>query len=229
MRVRWRTVAVGAAGAAGLLQMAVGDREALGFGVLLLLAAAALAWKGWLLARIAVAALSLNLLVWMVPAVASNLDHRDDLSAVLRPALLVALGVLAIVAVALDGRPASAAPALTALGALIAVPVVLVGANVLGVGEDVVVQPGDVEITMRNSEFDPADLTVDAGDLGVVVTNDDLFWHTWTIERLDVDLRVPTGGTRRVEVPDLAPGRYTIICAVPGHESLGMTGTLVVE
>lgn len=228
MTVRWRTVAVGAAVVAGLLQMAVGDKEALAFGALLVLAAAVLQWKGWFVARLAVAGLSLNVLVWMVPALASNLAHRDDLSAVLRPALLVAAGVLAIVAVVLDGRPPSRAPALGAVAAVLAVPVVLVGARVLGVGEEVVRQPGDLEVTMRNTEFDPADVRADAGG-GVVITNDDLFWHTWTIDELDIDVRIPTGGTRRVELPLVEPGTYEIVCTIPGHESVGMTGELTLR
>jgi plastocyanin len=230
--IRWRSVALGAATMASLLQIGVGDREAIGLGLALALAAQVLFWKGWLLARLAVAGLCVNLIVWMAPAAASNLSHRDDLQAVVRPVALVALAVLTLVALMADARGA-AAPSRGAAQAVVAtalaVPLIVGGARVLGVGEDVVRQPGDFDVTMRDTEFHPADLTVDAGTVGVVVSNDDLFWHTLSIDELGVDLRVPTGGTRRIELTGVAPGTYEIVCIIPGHESLGMTGELTVR
>lgn len=230
MRVTWRAVLVAAGSACALLQAAVGDREALALAALLLVALGLLWWKGWLAARIAVVLLSLNVVVWMLPAALSNIAHREDLAAVALPVALVVLAVLTAVAAVLarDFVPHRSA-GWAAIGAVVLVPAVLVVARLPGVGDGLERRPGDYEVTMRNTRFDPADLTVPAGDLGVVIQNDDLFWHTWTIRELDVEVRVPTGGTRRVDLSALGPGTYAIVCTIPGHEAIGMTGTLDVE
>ena len=52
-------------------------------------------------------------------------------------------------------------------------------------------------------------------------------WLTTSIEGTDVDVRVASRGTHRVEV-DLEPGTYKLTCRIPGHDSVGMTGTLTV-
>ena len=56
MHWTWRGVGAAAAALAGVLQMAVGDKEAVAFGAALLVAGLLVAWKGWLLARLAVVA-----------------------------------------------------------------------------------------------------------------------------------------------------------------------------
>jgi plastocyanin len=60
----------------------------------------------------------------------------------------------------------------------------------------------------------------------VAVTNHDLFWHTFTIAALGIDLRVPVGDEKSVTFT-AAPGTYQYICGVPGHASF-MHGVLTV-
>ena len=62
----------------------------------------------------------------------------------------------------------------------------------------------------------------------VSLANHDLFWHTFTIERLGVNLDVPVGGSRSVTFT-AALGTYTFICRIPGHAAAGMRGTLTVR
>jgi plastocyanin len=62
----------------------------------------------------------------------------------------------------------------------------------------------------------------------VSLANHDLFWHTFTIERLGVNLDVPVGGTRTVTFT-AAAGTYKFICTIPGHAAAGMRGTLIVR
>lgn len=84
-----------------------------------------------------------------------------------------------------------------------------------------------VSLTAENVSFTTDRLTAPAGEITVEMTNRDLFWHTFTIEELDVDLRVPVGAARTVTF-QAEPGIYEFICRIPGHPEAGMDGTFVV-
>jgi hypothetical protein len=58
-----------------------------------------------------------------------------------------------------------------------------------------------VAIESRNDAFSTTSLTTPRGQVTVVLTNHDLFWHTFTIDELHVDLEAPMGGTREVTSP----------------------------
>jgi plastocyanin len=83
---------------------------------------------------------------------------------------------------------------------------------------------GDVEVAVASTRF-PDAMRAQAGDT-LYVDNRDLFRHTFTIEAAGIDLDLPAAQGARLELGDLAPGWYEVICAVPGHEA--MTGTLEV-
>jgi uncharacterized cupredoxin-like copper-binding protein len=89
-------------------------------------------------------------------------------------------------------------------------------------------QPRDLIVEMGSLSYAPSRLVAAAGPVGFAVTNGDLFWHTFTIDELNVNLRAPTGAGRRAVV-DARPGTYEFYCAVPGHRTAGMKGTLVVQ
>jgi hypothetical protein len=59
----------------------------------------------------------------------------------------------------------------------------------------------------------------------IVVANPDLFWHTFTVPDLHIDITVPVGSVREAAAK-LRPGRYVYVCRVPGHNR--MHGVLVV-
>lgn len=88
--------------------------------------------------------------------------------------------------------------------------------------------PAGIHLVAENVAFDQAELSASAGSITVSLENRDLFWHTFTIEELGVDLRVPVSAEMTVTF-DAAPGEYTFICAIPGHPEAGMEGTLLVE
>jgi plastocyanin len=67
-------------------------------------------------------------------------------------------------------------------------------------------------------------LTARSDQVTVVLTNHDLFWHTFTIDELDVDLEAPLGGTRDVSFT-APPGTYRFYRRVPAHAAAGMRGT----
>lgn len=87
---------------------------------------------------------------------------------------------------------------------------------------------GAMELAMRDITFAPATIDGAAGeDVRIVVKNDDLIVHTFTLMEAGVDVEIGAGSERLVSFTAPPSGTYTFICDVPGHEA--MTGTLAVE
>jgi plastocyanin len=86
--------------------------------------------------------------------------------------------------------------------------------------------PARIRLEIRGAKFSTDSLHATSGNVTVAITNHDLFWHTFTIGELGIDLRVPVGDEKSVTFT-AAPGTYTYICAVPGHASF-MRGVLTV-
>ena len=208
------------------------DRESIVIGTLLAVALgltfagkAGVRRVGWL----AAAALFVNQAVWMVGATAGLTRAAPSIIGAAVPAVLAVAAVLGLVASAArargnDGKaanPVALGAIVLALGLSIGVPIA--GADAVGA------RPGDLRMDTRDVAFHPANLRANAGDVGVIVHNKDLFWHTFTVNELNQSVSVPTGGTKRLALKDLAPGTYEFVCAIPGHESAGMKGTLVVR
>jgi plastocyanin len=91
--------------------------------------------------------------------------------------------------------------------------------------KDAVAEDGDISLVTQDTEFQDESLQGDAGTVAVFVENKDQTLHTFTIDKLDVDLQIPAGASTRVEF-DAAPGEYKFYC-VP-HAGL-MEGTLVIK
>jgi plastocyanin len=85
---------------------------------------------------------------------------------------------------------------------------------------------GDTTIVTKDTKFGPAVIKVATGRVSVFMANEDLFWHTFTIRKLHVNLDVPVGGHRRVAF-NAPPGTYEFVCLI--HEQAGMKGTLIVR
>ena len=85
-----------------------------------------------------------------------------------------------------------------------------------------------VAIESANAAFSSTSLAAPSGQVTVVLTNHDLFWHTFTIDELDVDLEAPLGGTREATFT-APPGIYRFYCRVPAHAAAGMRGTLTIR
>lgn len=90
---------------------------------------------------------------------------------------------------------------------------------------------GPVPVAMLEYEFDPSEVTVEQGTK-VSADNDGEVVHNLTV----LDGTKELGGTGNIESGDsgdlevnFAPGDYEMICTIPGHEELGMTGTFRVE
>ena len=88
-----------------------------------------------------------------------------------------------------------------------------------------------VTVKMDEYEFEPSDVTVKRGGT-ITVDNEGKIAHNLTVERGESKV----AGTSTFLPPksdsvkvDLKPGRYKIVCTVPGHAQLGMKGTLTVK
>jgi plastocyanin len=86
-------------------------------------------------------------------------------------------------------------------------------------------------VVMTDYEFHPRELQV-TRDTTVTVLNEGGIAHNLTIERGSERVAGTSsflkGDRERLRI-DLPPGRYRMVCTVPGHRGLGMTGTLVVR
>ena len=86
-------------------------------------------------------------------------------------------------------------------------------------------------ITVRDFRFDTPDVTV-TGVVSLAVTNAGPTVHDLSIRDDAAKLRGETAdltaGASETLTVDLPAGTYTMFCALPGHESLGIKGTLTV-
>jgi manganese oxidase len=85
-----------------------------------------------------------------------------------------------------------------------------------------------VEVTLKELSITPAAITVaEGGSLHVV--NSGAIPHNLSIPGTDLRTAdLGAGESEHLELGDLKPGNYEVICEVPGHAGGGMTGTLTI-
>lgn len=213
--------------------VSLGDSETLAFGVVV---AATTVWFLWRPGRIPVLIRSLvflDVLFFMATATIANLTTHESLGAVALPLMLAVVSATGLIATAgylmrgADPGAAQRAPALVVVAALGLVAGVI-AVTVVGVGASQQTQASDLQLSAHSAKFSTTKLSTSAGQVAIYATNNDLFWHTVTIEKLGVDVRIPVKGHRRITFT-AAPGTYTFYCAIPGHAGIGMKGTLTVR
>jgi plastocyanin len=88
--------------------------------------------------------------------------------------------------------------------------------------------PRTASVHLSEFAITPASVEIAAGGT-LDVHNDGAVPHNLAIEGTElITPMLDSGQTARLTLQGLAPGRYTIICQVVGHDSAGMRGTLVV-
>jgi plastocyanin len=227
--VRWS--AIGLILVHGAIAVARFDREAGLAAIGLIVGLVVLRWRR----RPGVVLLGLqfaNAGFWTVLATLSNISHGDGFVHTMIPAVIAVLSLVGLVSAIAELfiPPAPTArlrgPRFVAIGAIVILVAAVVG-SFLG-PERASAQSGDLRVTTENLEFEPKTIEVRAGRVAVFAENEDLFWHTFTIPELDVDLKLSEGARRRAEFEATA-GRYAFKCTIPGHTQAGMKGTLVVR
>lgn len=176
-------------------------------------------------------------LVGNLPFVIADVSHPDSFLPFISSAAGIVGSLLGFVAMlgALMGWPAPAVRPLTIAGAAAIVLLAIFGlVSSLGVESDEP-QAGDVVLVAQDVDFEPEgtnlerteDASVELGEGGAVfVENKDLFRHTFAIDELDLEVELPAGADRRIEL-DAPAGEYVFYCSVEGHEE-DMRGTLTV-
>jgi plastocyanin len=86
-----------------------------------------------------------------------------------------------------------------------------------------------IAVTGGGFRFDPATITVAAGDdVSIALTSSDVL-HDFVIDELGTHVAADAGRTEETALNTARPGAYTYYCSVPGHRAAGMEGALVVE
>jgi plastocyanin len=85
-------------------------------------------------------------------------------------------------------------------------------------------------VAATSFEFDPDEITVDAGeDVAIVLTSDDIS-HDFVIDGQGGHIVGTDGsGTERGGLTIDKRGEYTFYCSLPGHRDGGMEGTVVAK
>jgi plastocyanin len=234
----WRWLLVAAA--AGLLVLSLGqailrgDREALALAVVIALGLALTRRGTGALGAGFLSVVFGDFLLWTMWAAVNNLRHGEEPEDVTLPAVLAVLSLSGLVAcwavIARRRQPQAGGPAVALTPAAAAfVVVVLLGFAVAYPEAPTAQRRGAVvAIESRNAAYSTTSLAAPRGQVTVVLTNHDLFWHTFTIRELGVDLEAPLGGTRDVTLT-APPGSYRFFCRVPAHAAAGMQGTLTIR
>jgi plastocyanin len=209
------------------------DAEALALAFVVLLT------LGWILFRpgriIPVVVRSLvfaDVAFWMIPAAYSNATNHSSLGSILLPGVIgttAAVGFLSAAAFVLSkGNPEAGRSAARAV-AVVAVAIFLVVAGVAAAtASNGTIASNAIVISVTNARYSATTLTANHGTVTVDFTNNDLFWHTFTVPALGVDLRAPVKGSRQVSF-NAPAGTYEFFCAIPGHKQIGMKGTLIIQ
>lgn len=159
------------------------------------------------------------------PVFIEHFAHPESpLGFVIDALLLVGLVlVIAGVVRALRGAGPGRRTLLVGAGALAVAATVVSLAAATGVDSDAR-QPDDLALEVADWAF--PDTTVPASTPAIWVDNQDPFHHTFVVEGTSIHEALPASTAVRVPL-DLAPGTYTYLCDVPGHED--MRGELVVH
>jgi FtsP/CotA-like multicopper oxidase with cupredoxin domain/plastocyanin len=85
-----------------------------------------------------------------------------------------------------------------------------------------------VAVTLSEFEIAPAMIDVAAGGT-LAVTNKGSAPHNLSVKGQQLTTgNIDPGGSATLDLASLAPGDYTVICSIPGHEAAGMTATLMI-
>ena len=175
----------------------------------------------------------IDVLFWMAPAAATNATEHENLIAILMPLALAVTSATGIVAtvgyLVRRDHPNVFSRSATAVAIVAGV---LFLAAVAGAATSSANPPQagrrDIELTAQGVRFSNTTLRAPAGEVSVYLTNEDLFWHTFTIKQLGVSTPVPVKGHRHATFT-ASRGKYEFYCAIPGHAAAGMKGTLTVR
>ena len=209
------------------------DAEALGFAVVVLLT---LAWiflrPGRIIPVIVRSLVFADVAIWMVPAAFTNAVNHSSLGSILLPGILGIRAIVGLVGAAgfliSGGNQAAGSRIARGVAALALAVILALGGVAAATASSTTLSGKALVVSATNARFSATTLTADHGTVTIDFTNNDLFWHTFTVPALGIDIRTPVKGHGQVSV-NAQPGSYEFFCAIPGHKSIGMRGTLIVN
>jgi plastocyanin len=86
----------------------------------------------------------------------------------------------------------------------------------------------DLTVILDDFTFDPSDITVQTGQVNLTLVNEGAAVHDLTVPELGITILVSPGESVTTGLEFDTPGTYDTLCSIPGHATLGMTGSLVV-
>ncbi|MCC5953460.1 MAG: multicopper oxidase domain-containing protein [Acidimicrobiia bacterium] len=88
---------------------------------------------------------------------------------------------------------------------------------------------GPVAVSLDEFTITPAMIHATAGEVTLAVTNNGMQVHDLEVVELGIGTPdLAPGESTMLDLGEVAPGTYTVICTIAGHEELGMVGTLMV-
>ncbi len=118
-------------------------------------------------------------------------------------------------------------------GLAVVLVVLMMGCAPAAVEPDPLPEPGEeteavVSVTAGpGSVFNPEVITVDLGQsVQLVVENLNSINHTFTIDELDIDIRIAPGEQQEITFTPTETGIFEFYCTEPGHRDQGMVGLL---
>lgn len=86
-----------------------------------------------------------------------------------------------------------------------------------------------VEVNLHSYKFVPRVFQFNVGDtVEFVLTSTDAV-HTFTVKGMGINWVEPGGEAQTQRVTFDRPGEFRLVCTIPQHETLGMTGTIIVN
>ena len=89
-------------------------------------------------------------------------------------------------------------------------------------------EPTVVQVKLTEFAIEPSDITVPQGIVTLEIENAGFVEHNIIVKELDQGVDFVYPEQTYSFSADLAPGTYTLVCTVEGHEAAGMVGTLTV-
>jgi hypothetical protein len=213
--------------------LVLGDLETIAFGVVVTITTCVLLAMPSRLALLLRLAVFLDVEFWMAAGAASNLAHGGGPGSVLSPLSLACVSAAGIVASAasLLRRSSAGGAAPTVVGvAVVIVFLAGLGLSAGGNGTGRSQQSSAARLSIKNARYSTTQLHARAsgGVVTIEVQNQDLFWHTFTSPDLGVDERFASRARGTVAIR-ANRGSYRFFCAIPGHDKIGMHGTLTID
>jgi uncharacterized cupredoxin-like copper-binding protein len=94
---------------------------------------------------------------------------------------------------------------------------------------------GSIKVTMSDYKFSPSTVNAKSGNVTILLVNSGSVSHDMVVKSADGSKTlgrselIQPGDSGQFTINSVAAGSYPFICDQPGHEALGMKGTLTVS